>query len=217
MAAEPWTFGGSGVPETHARLVPPTSAGRYHPGTTTAVIRRVGYEVLHDVANGLRGSAGGGQWPGGGGQGGVFVAPPALPATLEEGPSLAWDTQQDAWRSGSGVVAPDEREIATCADVARERDVADAAARVQLAVGVSTACGHRPRQEDVTCVVPDLIGSNQSIDESVALPPPSVTYVGVFDGHNGVSAAQFAADNLHQVRVRHAFQRHVLLYHGLTP
>jgi hypothetical protein len=216
MAAEPWTFGGSGVPETHARLVPPTSAGRYHPGTTTAVIRRVGYEVLHDVANGLRGCAGGGQWPGGG-QGGVCVAPPALPATLEEGPSLAWDTQQDAWRSGSGVVAPDEKEIATCADVARERDVADAAARVQLAVGVSTACGHRPRQEDVTCVVPDLIGSNQSIDESVALPPPSVTYVGVFDGHNGVSAAQFAADNLHQVRVRHAFQRHVLLYHGLTP
>lgn len=163
-----------------------------HPSLTRDTGRRAhraGYEVLFDVTAGFTG----------------------LPQALAHSPRLA-STQEE----GAG----EQQWEADTYSASLERDEAHLAARVPLAVAVATACGHRPKQEDCTCVVPDLLGQahpggqqqqqqqrrNSAGGEDAAPDvhgdagswPQAVTYVGVFDGHNGVGAAQYAANHLHE-------------------
>ena len=165
---------------------------RYDPALGRDAGRRVvreGYEVLFDVTAGFAG----------------------LPHALAHSPRLA-STQEE----GTG----DQQWVATTHAACLERDEAHVAATVRVEVAVATACGHRPKQEDCTCVVPDLLGQahpggeqqQQRRDSMGEEAPPdvhgdgdgtgpqAVTYVGVFDGHNGIGAAQYAANHLHEAR-----------------
>jgi hypothetical protein len=153
-------------------------AGRAH---------RAGYEVLFDVNTGFTGLPQ------------ALAHSPRLASTHEEG---AGEQQWEADTHGASL----------------ERDEAHLAERVPLVVAVATACGHRPKQEDCTCVVPDLLGQAHPVGQQQqrrdsaggedaptdvhggGTGPQAVTYVGVFDGHNGIGAAQFAANHLHEAR-----------------